>query len=75
MKKIYIVTGANGFLGNNIVRTLSETAIEVRTLILPNDEVNSINNLECKIYYGDITKPETLINIFTKKEGLFKSPS
>lgn len=68
MKKVYIITGANGFLGNNIVRKLLETTKNIRVLVLPNDKINSINNLECEIYYGDITKSETLKDIFTKRE-------
>lgn len=36
MKRIFIITGANGFLGNNIVRKLTEDAEnEVRALVLP----------------------------------------
>lgn len=63
MKKVFIVTGANGFLGNNIIRKLSE-ANEVRALILPNDKNNILKDMNCKIYYGDVTKPETLNEIF-----------
>ncbi len=38
MQKIYIITGANGFLGNNIVRLLQDKPnTEIRTLILPSD--------------------------------------
>ena len=38
MKRIFIITGANGFLGNNIVRKLTENAEnEVRALVLPGD--------------------------------------
>ena len=53
MKKIYIVTGANGFLGNNIVRKL-----------VKNNEIDSLKGLNCKIYEGDVTKKETLTDIF-----------
>ncbi|MFQ7078917.1 MAG: hypothetical protein ACLRSW_13820 [Christensenellaceae bacterium] len=34
MKKLYVVTGANGHLGNTIVRLLSERGEKVRGLIL-----------------------------------------
>ena len=38
MKKIYIVTGANGFLGNNIIRRLEKDSNnEIRAFVLKND--------------------------------------
>ena len=45
MKEIYIVTGANGFLGNNIVKKLVEQNLEVRALILPEDEPKALEGL------------------------------
>lgn len=70
LKKIYIVTGANGFLGNNIVRKLvQEKENEVRALVLPNDTTKSLDGLNCKIYYGDVTKEETLEKIFDIEEN------
>ena len=69
MKRIYIVTGANGFLGNNIVRKLVQNKEnEVRALVLPDDKINSLEGLDCKIYYGDVTKLETLEDIFKIEE-------
>ena len=66
MKKVFIVTGANGFLGNTIVRELlKDKENEVRALVLPNDKIHSLDDcLDCKIYYGDVTKKETLKEIF-----------
>lgn len=72
MKKIYIITGANGFLGNNIIRKLQgDNENEIRALVLKGESTKSIEDLNCKIYYGDITKKETLTKIFSnvdKKE-------
>lgn len=69
MKKIFIITGANGFLGNNIVRKLSEDKNnEVRALVLPEDNLNSLAGLNCEIYKGDVTKKDTLNKIFEIKE-------
>lgn len=69
MKKVYIVTGANGFLGNNVVRKLVQNQEnEVRAFVLPNDTIESLKGLDCKIYYGDVTKAETLNEIFCIKE-------
>lgn len=65
MKKIYIVTGANGFLGNNIIRILNnDKTNEIRAFVLKNESIKSLENLNCKIYYGDVTKKETLNEIF-----------
>lgn len=65
MKKIYIITGANGFLGNNIVRLLEkDNNNEIRALILPNDKTDALKGLKCEKFYGDVTKLETLKDIF-----------
>lgn len=65
LKKVYIITGANGFLGNNIVRKLTlNSNDEVRALVLPNDKINSLDGLNCKIYEGDVTKKDSLHDIF-----------
>lgn len=65
MQKIYIITGANGFLGNNIVRLLQDQPeTEIRALILPSDSTVSLAGLVCKRYEGNILKPETLEAIF-----------
>lgn len=65
MKNIYIITGANGFLGNNIVRLLEKDSMnEIRALILPNDKTDALKGLKCDKFYGDVTKLETLEDIF-----------
>ena len=63
-KRIYIVTGANGFLGNNIVRKLQDQKCEIRALILPNDKSPALDGLNCKKYFGDITNIDSLKDIF-----------
>ena len=65
VKKIYIITGAAGFLGNNIIRKLEKNAdSEIRAFVLNGESIKSLENLKCKIYYGDVTKEETLSSIF-----------
>ena len=69
MKKVFIITGANGFLGNNIIRKLEQDKKnEIRALVLKNDTIKSLDGLNCKIYYGDVTKEETLEEIFSVQE-------
>lgn len=68
MSKIFIVTGANGFLGNNIIRQLPKDS-QIRALVLPNDTLHSLEGLNCKIYKGDVTKIDTLNEIFDVEEN------
>ncbi len=66
MKRTFIITGATGFLGNNILRELiKDQNNEIRILVLPTDSLKSITGLNVKIYFGDITKKETLEEIFS----------
>lgn len=70
MKRIYIVTGASGFLGNNIIRMLEhDDNAEVRAFVLNGESISSLNNLKCSIYYGDVTKADTLNSIFGGCDG------
>lgn len=64
MKQIYIVTGANGHLGNTVVRQLVDRGETVRAFILPNDKLISLNNIACEIYYGDVCDLNSLQEIF-----------
>lgn len=66
MREIYIITGANGFLGNNIVRALEQKSnVEVRALVSSLKRAEALKGLNCKIFEGDVTKPETLAQIFS----------
>ena len=71
IKNIYIITGANGFLGNSIVRLLEkDNKNEIRTLVLPNDKTDALKGLRCEKFYGDVTKIETLKDIFNIDENV-----
>lgn len=67
MKNICIVTGANGFLGNTIVRALAGSRYELRALVLPGQSPVSLEKADCKVYYGDITDRDTLRELFEKE--------
>lgn len=70
MENMYIITGANGFLGNNIIRQLNLAGNDrIRALVLPDDDIKSLQGLRCEIYYGDVTKKETLDKIFEDTEN------
>lgn len=66
MKNIYIITGANGFLGNNLVRALSQDPNnQIRALVSSLKRADALQGLNCELFEGDVTKPETLVDLFT----------
>ena len=68
MKKIFIVTGANGFLGNNIIRALNTTEedSEVRAVVHKGSKSpDALGGLNCKKYECDVKNIETLSEAFS----------
>lgn len=65
MQKIFIITGANGFLGNNIIRQLNQNpTYQVRALVTSDQHADALKGLNCEVFAGDVTKPNTLTPIF-----------
>lgn len=67
MKKIYIITGSTGHLGNAIVELLKDTDCEIRGLVLPNEKVR--NKKGVTYYKGDICDKESLNILFENTEN------
>lgn len=55
-----LVTGANGFIGSAIVRTLIEQGYEVKVLVRPNSDCQNLSKLPVEWAYGDLTDPASL---------------
>lgn len=64
---VYLITGANGFLGNNIIRQLNRTEPDatIRALVHSDKRLESLASLRCAIVTGDVTKPDTLRPCFS----------
>lgn len=56
-----LVTGADGFLGNNIVRELLERKFEVRAFLQKGTPVTTLDELSIEKVYGDILYEEEVI--------------
>lgn len=61
---LYLVTGAAGFLGNNVCRTLIEQGRSVRALALQGDPAAAHIPSEAEIIYGDLTDRASLESFF-----------
>lgn len=62
--KLYLVTGAAGFLGGTVCRQLVEGGNRVRGFILPNDPAKKFIPKEAEIFEGDLTNKESLRPFF-----------
>ena len=65
IKNVYIITGAGGFLGDNIVRLLQNKNADIRCLVRNNSIV--LKGLRCQIYKEDVIYKETLSKLFDVK--------
>lgn len=65
MKRLYLITGASGFLGGTICRQLLERGDEVRAFVLPNDPAIKYVPKEAQITKGDLCNMESLEWFFT----------
>ena len=64
-ERIYLVTGAAGFLGGTICRKLVERGDKVRAFVLPNDPAMKFVPKEAEIVEGDLTDKASLERFFT----------
>lgn len=67
MKRVYLITGADGHLAKTTIERLRRQDCQIRGLILPGE--TGRNDSTITYYTGDITKPETLDPLFSGLEG------
>ena len=68
-ERIYLLTGAAGFLGSNICLQLLEKGCKVRALVLPNDKSVKFIPKDVEVVIGDLTDEASLEPFFTVPEG------
>ena len=64
MNKIYLVTGAAGFLGGTVCRKLVQNGERVRAFVLKNDPAMSYVPREAEVVEGDLCDMESLEQFF-----------
>src|SRR5438445_7072229 len=66
-----LVTGANGFLGSWVTRSLVNEGHEVFALVRPNADVSELNGVDCKFVHGDVTDILSLLEAFKGIDTVF----
>ena len=67
--RIYLVTGAAGFLGGTVCRELIQKGENVRAFVLPNDKAIKFVPCEAEIVKGDLCDMESLEHFFSVPKG------
>lgn len=70
INKLYLVTGAAGFLGSNVCRQLLERGEKVRALALPNDPAIKYIPKEVEVIEGDLCNLDSLEPFFAVPKGI-----
>ncbi|WP_337045370.1 NAD-dependent epimerase/dehydratase family protein [Emticicia sp. 17c] len=70
-KNLALVTGANGHLGNNLVRLLIEKGIPVRASVRKIKHKQPFEGLNCEVVQADITDKQSLINALQDVEVFY----
>lgn len=70
-KNLALVTGANGHLGNNLVRLLIEKGVPVRASVRNLKKQETLKGLDCEVVQADITNKQSLINALQGVETFY----
>jgi dihydroflavonol-4-reductase len=66
-----VITGATGHLGNVLVRKLVNMNKKVRVLILPGEDIASLEGLKVEKVEGDVRVPDSLRRAFEEAEIVY----
>ena len=55
-----LVTGANGFIGSNLVKRLVDDGYKVRSLVRKTSDLTFLEGINTELIYGDITEVQSL---------------
>ena len=70
MKKTYIVSGGTGFVGNNVVRELSQSGADVRTLVRSKEKADAaLKGVNAGIFFGDVRDRDAVEKLFDGLEN------
>lgn len=66
-----VITGANGFLGSHLARTLATSGHDVTGLVRPTSRLQLLAGTQLRLVHGDVRSPESLPAAFAGAEVVF----
>lgn len=72
MKKISLVTGANGHLGNNLIRELLKRGENVRASVRNINDKEPFKGIDCEIVYADLMDKDSLCKALDGVDTLYQ---
>jgi nucleoside-diphosphate-sugar epimerase len=66
-----LVTGAAGFIGSHLTKTLVEKGHKVRGLLLPQEDGLALEKLGVEIFQGNLTQPDSLAGVANGMDIVF----
>jgi dihydroflavonol-4-reductase len=59
-RRLALVTGANGFVGSHVVRSLLTDGAQVRALVRPTADLRALQGLGCELAFGDVRDRDSI---------------
>ena len=72
MGNVCLVTGANGHLGNNLVRALLDKKWTVRAGVRNLENTQPFVGLDCELVYAELQDKEAMVNALKGVDVLFQ---
>ena len=71
MKKLNLVIGANGHLGNNLVRLLLKKGEKVQASVRKINYKEPFNGLDCEIVYANLLDKDSILKAMEGVDTLY----
>jgi nucleoside-diphosphate-sugar epimerase len=70
MNKTYIVSGGTGFVGNNVVRELSQSGAAIRALVRSKEKADiTLKGINAELFFGDVRNRGAVEKLFDGLEN------